>query len=50
MTLDGLYMPTLRTPLNLLTSQALPFRALGLPNRDCLHRVPLPFCLGTERA
>jgi len=49
MTLDGLHMSTVRIPLNLLLSQMPLYGALGLPNRDCLHRIQLPFYSGTER-
>jgi|GEM_PF-5597102 hypothetical protein len=49
MTLDGLHMSTVRIPLNLLLSPMPLYGALGLPNRDCLHRIQLPFYPGTER-
>jgi hypothetical protein len=49
MTLDGLHMSTVRIPLNLLLSPMPLYGVLGLTNRDCLHRIQLPFYPGTER-
>jgi hypothetical protein len=49
MTLERLYPFTLR-PLNVLISKTPLFGTLTLANRDCLHRVQLPYCLGIEQA